>query len=105
MARRSRAKAFGKRMSKTSQLAKLRELETQARRVRDELRISPRGETLYQAPQSMWSDNDIVVEADGSGGAKLLIVEGNYPIDYLIHRAKRFASEEEACEAADAMAK
>jgi hypothetical protein len=41
------------------------------------------------------------VEAGGQGDARLLIVEGNYPIDYLIKSERLFASEDEACEAAD----
>ena len=52
----------------------------------------------------MWSDCDIVVEADGLGGATLLIVEGNYPLDYLVHKEQSFSSEEDACNAADDMA-
>lgn len=93
-------------MNETSKLRKigdLQKLEAQAQRIRDEIKTSRKGDTLYQAPRSRWSDDDIVVEADGVGGAKLLIVEGNYPIDYLIHRERRFESEEEAVEAADAM--
>jgi hypothetical protein len=46
---------------------------------------------------------DIVVEADGLGGARLLIVQGNYPTDYLIHREQKFGLEDAACDAADAM--
>ncbi|HYT60913.1 MAG TPA: hypothetical protein VEL06_12125 [Haliangiales bacterium] len=53
----------------------------------------------------MWSDEDIIVEADGFGGATLLVVEGNYPISYSIKRQRRFTREDEACEAAEAMAR
>ena len=49
----------------------------------------------------MWSEYDIVVEADGIGGAKLLVVEGNYPIDYLTKSERAFATEDAACEAAE----
>lgn len=49
----------------------------------------------------MWSATDVVVEADGTGGAKLLIVEGNYPSDYTTHKEKSFQTEDEACEAAE----
>lgn len=51
----------------------------------------------------MWSENDVVVEADGIGGGKLLIVEGNYPIDYSIKSEEVFPSEDAACEAAERM--
>src|SRR5438552_1080937 len=53
------------------QLKKLRELEKQAQQIRRDLKISKQGEVLYQAAQSNWSDNEIVVEADGFGGATL----------------------------------
>jgi len=41
------------------------------------------------------------VEAVGQGDARLRIVEGNYPIDYLIKSERIFPSENEACAAAD----
>jgi hypothetical protein len=71
---------------------------------RKKLKASPVGTLLYRAPRDAWSDNEIVVEADGSGGASLLIVEGNYPLDYLVHKEQAFSSEEDACDAADDMA-
>ena len=49
----------------------------------------------------MWYEIDVVVEADGDGGAKLPLVEGNYPADYLAHQEECFQTEEAACEAAD----
>ena len=88
-------------MKKRQQLQKLVELERRSQEIRENLRISPPNEVLYKAPQSTWSDNDIVVESEGQGGARLLIVEGNYPIDYLIKSERVFASETEACEAAE----
>jgi len=54
-----------------SQLERLRKLEEECQRLRNSLDVSKRGEVIFQAPNSMWSDNDIVVEADGIGGAKL----------------------------------
>ncbi len=92
-------------MKKIHQLQKLAELERQSQEIRKDLKISRPNEVLYKAPQSTWSDNDIVVEAGGQGDARLLIVEGNYPIDYLIKSERVFASEEEACEAADELTK
>jgi hypothetical protein len=38
---------------------------------------------------------------DGIGGAKLLVVTGNYPIDYSIKSERNFKSEDAACEAAE----
>ena len=88
-------------MNKIQQLQKFAKLERKAREIRAALKISPPNEVLYRAPLSTWSDNDIVVEAGGRGNARLLTVEGNYPIDYLIKSERIFASEDEACEAAD----
>jgi hypothetical protein len=89
-------------MNKIQQLRKLAKLERKSREIRATLKISPANEVLYRAPQSTWwSDNDVVVEAVGQGDARLVIVEGNYPIDYLIKSERIFPSEDEACEAAD----
>ena len=71
---------------KTTQMNRLRQLES---------------EMIFQAPRSMYSATDVVVEADGIGGAKLLIVEGNYPADYTTHKEQIFETEDEACEAAE----
>jgi hypothetical protein len=86
---------------KPTQLNRLHQLETEIAVLRQQLGVSVRGEMIFQAPRSMWSARDVVVEADGSGGAKLLIVEGNYPADYLTHKEQIFQTEEEACEAAE----
>ncbi len=88
-------------MKSNSELEKLRELEKKCEQMRKRLCVSARGEVLYQAPQSMWSENDVVVEADGDGGANLLIVFGNYPIDYSIKKERQFKSEDAACDAAE----
>lgn len=92
-------------MNKRQQLQKLAKLERESQKILDDLKISRQGEVLYRAPESTWSDNDIVVEAEGQGAARLLVVEGNYPIDYLIRSERLFASEDEACEAADQLTK
>jgi hypothetical protein len=92
-------------MNKTRKLRKLAKLERESQKIRDDLKISQPNEVLYHAPQSTWSDNDIVVEAGGEGDARLLIVEGNYPIDYLIKSEQFFSSEDAACDAADELTK
>jgi hypothetical protein len=88
---------------KATELKKLHQLENLIEGLRHKLGISARGELLFQAPRSMWSATDVVVEADGNGGAKLLIVEGNYPADYLTHKEQFFHTEDEACEAAESL--
>jgi hypothetical protein len=65
--------------------------------------MSQRGEVLSKGCYSVWPDEDLVVEADGRGGATLMIVEGNYPIDYFIKQHQIFSSEDAACETADRM--
>lgn len=50
------------------------------------------------------ADGDCVrIEADGKGGAKLLIVCGNYPSDYSIKTERQFSTEDDACNAAEEM--
>jgi hypothetical protein len=92
-----------KTMKTNSQLEELRRLEKKSQQLGKSLGVSNRGEVIFQAPNSMWSDNDIVVEADGLGGAKLLVVEGNYPIDYVTKSERVFATEDAACEAAEGL--
>lgn len=76
-------------------------MERNAKILREKFNISKDGELLFQAARSKWSEADVVVEADGRGGARLLIVEGNYPADYTTHRQQIFGTEEAACEAAE----
>src|SRR6266568_5823502 len=86
---------------KTAQLDQLRQFENNIAVLRQQLGVSARGEMLFQTPRGMWSATDVVVEADGAGGARLLIVEGNYPADYMIHKEQCFQTEDDACEAAE----
>jgi hypothetical protein len=46
----------------------------------------------------------IVVEADGFGGATTMVVEGNFPIDFMTKVERVFATEQEAEEAAEQIA-
>ncbi len=46
-------------------------------------------------------DRILLVEADGFGGAVMQVIEGNYPIDYLIHDERKFSTESEAMAAAE----
>lgn len=82
-------------------LKQLCQLEEQTKALRRKLGVSAAGETIFQAPKGMWSERDVVVEADGCGGATLYIVKGNYPADYFIHKTEFFESEDAACEAAE----
>jgi len=86
---------------KTNSIKYLHQLETKIESLRTELGVSAKGEAIFQAPKTNWSEKDVVVEADGNGGAILLIVQGNYPADYTIYKQDAFKSEDEACEKAE----
>gem|GEM_PF-2611082 len=76
------SRKLNKSMTTGQKLRKLINLERQAQKLRDDLKISQANEVLFRAPEGTWSDNYILVQAGGLGDATLLIVEGNYPIDY-----------------------
>src|SRR5437870_1027277 len=82
------AKPNPRKIMNKAQLNRLCELGNEIETLRKQLGVSAPGEMLFQAARSMWSEMDVVVEADGRGGAKLLIVEGNYPADYTTHRTE-----------------
>jgi hypothetical protein len=56
-------------------------------------------------PESEWRSKLArrLVEADGVGGAVLLVVEGNYPVDFYTREEKQFSTEAEAVRAAEAL--
>lgn len=85
-----------------AQLNRLLKLERDFEALKKQLGVSGRGEIIFQAPRSMWSEWDVVVEADGRGGAKLMIVDGRSPGDDVTsHREESFPTEDAACEAAE----
>jgi hypothetical protein len=71
--------------------------------LRNEGVMSKNGQAVYKASISIWPERDVVVEADGNGGATLMVIEGNYPIDFVIHDERSFSAEDKACEVADEM--
>ena len=92
---------IGGRMSEAAvKLARLKQLQTEAEAIRNELGISPPGAVIYQAYLNPVDDEVVVVEADGFGGATLKVVEGNYPIDYNTSFERVFEGERDAQEAA-----
>ena len=50
------------------------------------------------------SDDTVLVEADGFGGAATRIVQGNYPVDYSTKFEKSFPTERDAENAAEELA-
>lgn len=81
----------------------LRRLQRQADDIRTELGISQPAEIIYKADLHTIGDETVVVEADGFGGARTRIVEGNYPIDYYTKFENAFATEDEAVATAEAI--
>jgi hypothetical protein len=92
-------------MRRTDQLRKLKAGQKTVDALRSQLCISEPNEVLYRSALDAMSTKEVIVEADGTGGAKLLVVDGNYPIDYSIFREQRFPTEEDACEMAEKLAK
>jgi hypothetical protein len=80
--------------------ARLRKLQIEIDAIRGELGISPPKSVLYLSSLNVTDDKSVVVEADGFGSATVSVVEGNYPIDFVSHYEKEFASENAAVEAA-----
>lgn len=59
-----------------------------------------RSAVLYQAFRDELSDDLVVVEADGEGGARTSVVEGNFPLEFIVKHSKNFSSEKAAVNAA-----
>ena len=91
-------------MRTKDRLARLKQLQAEVNRIRRKLRISAPKEVLYFASLDEWGDREVVVEADGFGGAMTSIIKGNYPMEYDIRRAKKFSTEKAACDAAAELA-
>ena len=88
-------------MNSTDKLAELRSLQARADAIRQELRFNSPGKVTCLAPLDVSGDDAVVVEADGLGGATTSVVEGNYPVDYVIKFERFFVSESEAERAAE----
>jgi len=82
----------------------LRSLQIRCDTIRQELDICAPGEITFSASLGVSTDDMVVVEADGFGGATAIVVEGNYPVDYVIRFERSFLTEEEAVATAEAMA-
>jgi hypothetical protein len=91
-------------MNSTDKLTELRSLQARADAIRQELEFNPPGKVTYLAPLDVSADDAVVVEADGLGGATTSVVEGNYPVDYVIKFERFFPTESEAESAAEELA-
>jgi hypothetical protein len=90
-------------MKTNADITRLRRLQTAIDRVRARLGISAPAALLYRASLDVCGDDEIVVEADGFGAATTSIVEGNFPMDYRTHYAKKFSTEEAALRVAESI--
>lgn len=88
-------------MSLEKRIGILRLLQQEADDLREKLGISPPGAVLFKADLDPFNDDIAIVEANGFGGAITMIVEGNYPVDFLIKFERAFPTEEQAIAAAD----
>jgi hypothetical protein len=83
------------------ELMRLRSIEQHLRDIREQLHISDRGEIVFRSILGGSLEKEVIVESDGFGGATLLVVQGNYPVDYETSSEKLFSTEHEACKAAE----
>ncbi len=91
-------------MNRTEKLSELRRLQTKVDALRQELGISAPDKIIYQAGLNPTSDDILLVEADGFGGATTIIIGGNYPLDYNTKFEQHFQTEAEAEGAAEEIA-
>jgi hypothetical protein len=91
-------------MNTTEKLQELKALQARIDTIRHQLGLSAPGEVIYKADLDAISDDTLVVEADGLGGATTSVVAGNYPMDFTTKFEKFFPSESEAETAAEELA-
>jgi hypothetical protein len=79
------------------------DLQSQLDELRKRLNIAERGEILFSSDLTDADDEIVLSEADGFGGGILRVVEGNYPVDFVIRKERFFLTEAEAASAAEAL--
>lgn len=82
-------------------LAELRRLQSASDAIRRDLGIGAPGAVIYQRWLSALDEEMVIVEANGSGGATIRVVKGDYPFDYLTVSEKAYETERDAQEEAD----
>ncbi|HVM62268.1 MAG TPA: hypothetical protein VMV72_15520 [Verrucomicrobiae bacterium] len=90
-------------MKANAEIGRLRELQAEVDALRKKLGLSAPGEMVYCEPLTSCDAEEVVVEADGFGGATVSVVEGNFPMDYLTHKTKKFETEDAAVRAAESI--
>ena len=79
-------------------------LSREATDLRQKLRFSEPNKLLYRSFTSAPESRLVVVEADGCGGAWTSMVEGRFPLDYLVLYERHFETETEAIRTAEDVA-
>lgn len=72
-------------------------LDGAAGEIRAASKFGAPGEVIWKAD---CADEEVLVIADGLGGATLMRVEGNYPVDFMNKGEMHFEKEAKACEEA-----
>ena len=88
-------------MTDKEALARLKHLHAKSEMIRRQLRISSPNSLIFRAAMNPVDEEEVIVEADGLGGARLKVIEGNYPIDFLSLRERKFPTESRAIAAAE----
>ncbi|GEM_PF-1073226 len=91
-------------MTKEEKLARLKSLQAEVDKIRQELGINPPGKAIFTAGGDASGNSVILVESDGFGAATTSVIEGHYPIDYVTKLERAFPTEQEAETAAEAVA-
>lgn len=87
-----------------NKLAHLLRLQAGADRLRGELGVSAPGEVIYRRARNEWSPDEVIVEADGFGGSRVRVIDGNFPIDFTVRHEEAFGTEEAGIRAAEVIA-
>ncbi len=78
-------------------LKKIKQLQAQLDGLHKLYGISPKGDCLWRGSLNSVDPDEIVVEADGLGGATTRQVDGNWPVDCMCVHERKFLTEKDAC--------
>lgn len=71
--------------------------------LRKDLHIAAKDECLWRRSLNSCDDDEIIVVADGLGGAMVSQVDGNWPVDCMCANCRVFVDEHDACEFAESI--
>lgn len=90
-------------MTQANTIELLRRLDRTSNQLRLELGISAPNRLLFRARRALSDSAVVFAEADGTGGAWVCIVEGNYPFDFLMLFERQFIREMDAVRVAQSI--